>query len=86
MQVGTYHTPPCGCSFYSLSPAAAAAAAAGFLKAPAAAASFLKSPAAAAAAAAAAGHEAAAYFFNFYLSLIHEGESTNMLDLYKSLL
>ena len=64
------HTPPCGCGFYSLSPAAAAAAAAGFLKVPAAAAaaaaSFLKTPAAAAAAA--AGHEAAAYLLIFIFS------------------
>ena len=60
------HTPPCGCGFYSLSPAAAA----GFLKVPAAAAaaaaSFLKTPAAAAAAA--AGHEAAAYLLIFIFS------------------
>ena len=86
--LGVNHTPPCGCGFYSLSPAAAAAAAAGFLKAPAAAAaaaaSFLKSPAAAAAAA--AGHEAAAYFFNFYFCLISEAESTEMLEICKSLL
>ena len=50
-----------------------------------AAASFLKSPAAVASASA-AGHEAAAYFFNFYFSISLEGETTNMLDVCKSLL